>query len=367
MRILYLADRLSVRSGADLHLLQLMQWAVEEGHTVGLAVGRVEHDVLPPEGVALYRIRGLASRTASNSRLANLEELLGAADVVHLQNVMNPVVLKRAVHTGRVIVTIQDHRVFCPGMGRSLPDGSRCLDPFESAKCDVCLADPVYRERLLRLTRERRDALKGAQLVVLSRYMADELTLVGLPGAEVIAPWVEVGPEREEAGEYFFLGGRLVAHKGIASAMDVWRVAGRPLGLRVAGEGPLEHCLEGADLLGWLSSPSLEGELRRARALLFPSFWQEPFGILAVQALAAGTPVIAVDSGGTGEWNTSGCLRLPAGDDSAMVDCIRDLAGDAAKAQRLGREGQASVAEKFSYGRIGEKLRALYGGCPTAL
>jgi len=104
--------------------------------------------------------------------------------------------------------------------------------------CAQCLPDRAYRERMVELTDARRKAVGGARLVVLSRYMAEELAAAGLPGAQVIPPWVEAPAGEPEPGNAFLLAGRLVAHKAPLDAWQAWRRAGCGLPLRVAGAGP---------------------------------------------------------------------------------------------------------------------------------
>jgi len=361
VRILYLTDRLSVRGGADLHLLQVVTAAVAAGGRVTVAYGRAADDAVVPEGSAGVRIRGLASAVASGSRLAGLDRLLHDHDLVHVQNVMNPTALAAAVATGAAVVTVQDHRVFCPATGKTLPGGRPCRTVMCEAACTECLPEPGYRRRTLELTATRRDALRGARLLVLSRYMAEELAAVGLPGAEVLPPWVEPGRHSPEAGSGFVLGGRLVSHKGTLDAWQAWRLAATDHPLRVAGSGPLGDQLEGAERLGWLTPSALRRLLRNARALLFPSRWQEPFGILAVEALAEGTPVVVADSGGTLEWSDAGCLRVPPADPAAMAAAMVRLGDDRTFATRLGDQGRSEVARRFARAPIESRLREVYG------
>lgn len=363
MRVCFLSDRLSLRGGADLHLRQVVEWAVGCGHEVMLVVGRVEKDAVAPLGVTTGVVRGLAGATSSRARLGGLEGFLAEADVVHAQNIMNPVALRCIVATGRAIVTVQDHRVFCPGMGKTMPGGEQCTTPFESADCSHCLPDESYRLASFELTRARRDALRGASLVVLSRYMKRELETAGLGGALVIPPWVKTAAlERKEPGEFFLTGGRLVAHKGVLDALDAWGLAGEPLPLEVAGDGALAGSLTGTRQLGWLDHDALQKRLRRARALLFPAFWQEPFGILGIEALSQGTPVIVASRGGTGDWSDQGCLVVEAGAVEQMAEAVRRLAHDPDMAVRLGEEGRAMVGERFSEDRLAPSLEELYSG-----
>ncbi len=362
MRLLYLTDRLSRRGGADLHLRQVMAWAVAEGHEVAVACGRAENGVGPPRGVTVHTMRGLGSKVASSARLAGLDGLVTSADLVHIQNVMNPVAIRRAVATGRAVATVQDHRVLCPAVGKTLPDGRRCAVPMAEEPCRRCLPDGDYLERTLALTRSRRDALRGARLVVLSRFMADELAAVGLEGAEVIPPWTAAGPPRTSSGEGVAMGGRLVSHKGIADGWRAWREAGRPMPLRVAGEGPAADGLAGAEVLGWLDGEGLRRLLRGSRMLLFPAVWQEPFGILGVEALAEGTPVVVADVGGTREWSGAGCVRVAAGDVAAMAEAVSRLAADAGAARALGESGRRFVRDRFTCGRLAPRLARVYSG-----
>lgn len=366
MRLIYLTDRLSDRGGADNHLAQIIDRSVATGHGVTVAFGRDEGGMSLGEEIRRHRFKGLSSRVETSSGIAGLERVLDDADVIHVQNVMNPVVLAMAVDRGRTVVTVQDHRLFCPGRGKTLDDGRPCTTPMAEEVCSSCLPDRAYRRSVMDLTDRRLAALSGAEVVVLSRYMASELAAVGVPEAWVIPPWVEPGPPRAEAGSGFVLGGRLVSHKGAIDGWRAWSEAGRPMPLTVAGSGPVADDLHGTDRVGWLGPDALRKLLRQCRALIFPARWQEPFGILGLEALAQGTPVIVAEAGGTGDWSSRGCLRVPQGDTSAMADAIRRLAGEPGTAMDLGRAGQASVRDRFSAELIGPRLGELYqkvAGC----
>lgn len=360
MRLLCVTDRLSDRGGADLHLAQVISDAIGFGFRVTVAFGRDEGGTAFPAEARRCRVPGLSGRVASGARLSALDGLLGDADVIHVQNVMNPVALSRATAHGRTVVTVQDHRVFCPGGGKTFPDGSVCSSSMADSVCRTCLPDDEYRKRTLELTQQRLDALKPARLVVLSRYMAAELAAAGLGGARVIPPWIERGATRREAGSSVILGGRMVAHKGVLGGWRAWDLAGRPLPMEVAGAGPLESELEGADLLGWLGPEALVQTLRRARVLIFPARWQEPFGILGLEALAQGTPVVVAAGGGTAEWSDEGCVRVAQGDEAAMAEALGELAADPAAAMALGRAGQEAVGLRFARESIVSKLGELY-------
>jgi len=360
VRLLYLTDRLSDRGGADHHLATVITSSVNAGHRVSVVFGRDEGGMEMEDVVERRRVRGLASLVDSNAGLHELPRLLEDADVVHIQNVMNPVALAMAVGCGRSVVTVQDHRVFCPGGGKTMTDGSRCTTPMADEVCSHCLPDPVYRRSTLDLTRRRLAAIQGAEVVVLSEFMAAELAAMGRRGARVVAPWIEPGPQKSDPGSVFLLGGRLVSHKGVVDGWRAWREAGRPLPLEVAGAGPLGSEMHGAELLGWLNPEDLRTALRRSRALIFPARWQEPFGILGLEALAQGTPVIVAESGGTPDWSMAGCIRVASGDVAAMAEAVGRLADDPELGLTIGRAGQTAVGRRFGRERLEPRLHDLY-------
>lgn len=356
--MLHLADRLSLRGGADQHLRAVL---VEQAghHRVTLAVGRVDPGVQAPAGVRLVRVPGLERGVAGAGPLPALEPLLDGAEVHHLHNVMDPVVLRQVLSRGRGLVTVQDHRVFCPGPGRTRPDGAACAVPMGVGACAGCFEDTGLAAARLALTQARRDALTLAQgLVVLSSYMAGELAQAGLPGAVCIPPWVAPAPRPAGGGWGFLLGGRLVWHKAPLLAWEAWDRAGRPQPLRVAGAGALLPRLEGAEALGWLPAGALTAALRASRALLFPARWQEPFGLLGLEAQAQGVPVLVTRGGGVGDWAGRGALQVEPRVE-AMQAGLLALHEDPAAAQALGEEGWAQARARFTRAALAPRLEAL--------
>ena len=359
MHLLVVVDSLDRRGGAGTHVHAVIDAARSAGHRVSIACGRRDRESAAPDPGVIV-VPALARPVGSDRGLSRLERVLREADAVHAQNVMNPAALAGVAGSGRAVVVVQDPRVFCPGPGRTLPDGSRCRLSMSGAACSGCLPDDGYRSRTLDLTRERLASLSGATIAVLSRYMAGELAAVGLADAAVTPPWLDVGSLPLDPGDRFLLAGRLVSHKAPERAVGAWRRAGARLPLVVAGDGPLADRLDGAEGLGWLAHRRLRAEMRRSRALLFPSRWQEPFGIVGIESLAEGTPVIVERSGGVVDWAVEGCLVVDAGDRSAMAEAVNLLDRDPGLALRLGAEGRAAVAERFSRSRCFPLLERLW-------
>jgi glycosyltransferase involved in cell wall biosynthesis len=84
-----------------------------------------------------------------------------------------------------------------------------------------------------------------------------------------------------------------------------------------------------------------------ADAFVFPSEWEEPFGLVPVEAMACATPVVATAAGGSGEFLVDGanCLRFRAGEPDTLAATLERLAADEALRDRLVAGGLHTAAE----------------------
>lgn len=161
--------------------------------------------------------------------------------------------------------------------------------------------------------------------------------------------------------------GRLVDEKGLPELAAAWRQIAREVPdahLFVAGTGPHEGGLRRrlADaphvhLLGFRRDvPAL---MKAFDLLLVPS-WNEPFGLVAVEAMAAGTAVVATHSGGLAEVPRHGeqGFLIPPRDADALAARAVQLARDPALRQRMGEAGPAR-AQRFGSERMVDEYEAL--------
>jgi glycosyltransferase involved in cell wall biosynthesis len=293
-----------------------------------------------------------------------LDELLESfePDVVHVHNVMRADVLAWAAERG-AIATVQDHRSFCPGSGKLTLAREVCREPMSSALCAGCFEDRGYHERIQRVTEDRARALRDMRaLTVLSHYMSGELVGIGVDAARVVVipPFVHgLDTQATPDGEPCVLfAGRLVATKGADDALAAWQQAGGELPLVIAGSGSLRQQFEArpteggrVDVLGWLPHERMAALYARARVLLMPSRWQEPFGIVGLEALAMGVPVVAWESGGVREWHPGGPLLVAWGDRDAL---------SAALASALREPPAVSMPAGFERKTLTDRLLATY-------
>ena len=172
-------------------------------------------------------------------------------------------------------------------------------------------------------------------------------------------------PPSERGDDLCFVG-RLVPEKGILEAIEVARLTGRRLriGAKV-GAQPLEvdyyerivrTAMRTADVehLGELSSGDRDLLFAESHATLMPGNWPEPFGLVAIESLACGTPVLARRVGALPEIVREGVDGWFGDDAQQLAFRLRDVAVLDRAAIR------ASVQERFSASRMAEGYLEVY-------
>ena len=163
-------------------------------------------------------------------------------------------------------------------------------------------------------------------------------------------------PLRTDHEGYLAFLGRMSPEKGAHRAIEIARAAGAELRIAAKCREPSEqkyfdrfvapHLGQGVEYLGELRREECAELLGGARALLFPIEWEEPFGLVMVEALACGTPVIATRRGSVPEVLDHGRAGVIVDDYRDMVQALHDA--DALDPASLRR----SVVERFSPERM---------------
>lgn len=189
------------------------------------------------------------------------------------------------------------------------------------------------------------------------------------------APWNKITPSLD--GPFLFVG-RLVPYKGLDVLLEAM-VRVPEAGLVIVGDGPLESRLvEQAAQSGIagrvvFAGPMVQAgvveHLTRARALVLPSVdASETFGLVQLEAMAAGVPVIASDlATGVREVGESGqtCLLVPPGDVGALAGAMTRLLENAAYAGELGAAGRRRFQDRFTRGKMIDRLMEWYSSLVT--
>jgi glycogen synthase len=227
---------------------------------------------------------------------------------------------------------------------------------------------------------------EARRVVACSAYMRWEVTrLFDLPAEKVdvigngvdAARWQPPADEvaaarRRWAGDGPLLayGGRLVHEKGVHDLLAALpRLRRRHPGLRlvIAGTGPAREELaararalrlgRSVTFAGFLPDTGLAALVAAADCAVAPSLY-EPFGLVALEAAAAGTPAVVADVGGLAE-TVEAELRFPPGDVAALAARIDAVLADQVSARRLVRRARARLADR-TWAAIAERTVATY-------
>jgi glycosyltransferase involved in cell wall biosynthesis len=152
--------------------------------------------------------------------------------------------------------------------------------------------------------------------------------------------------------------GRIDERKGLPDAVTALAELPPVATLTIAGDGDRRELArlqeqareldlsERVSLTGMRTHAELPAVYAAADVVMFPVRWQEPWGIVPLEAMALGRPVIATGAGGSGEYLRDGenCLLVPAGEPSALAEAVRRLEGDAWLRRRLRSGGERTAA-----------------------
>lgn len=308
-------------------------------------------------------------------------------DVVHIHNTF-PLLSAAVLYACRdarvpVVATVHNYKLACAN-GAFYRDGKVCHDcagglpvaavrhgcyrESRAATAPVALAMGVHRHAWKSLV---------SAYIFISAAQRDLLQGSGLAPDRVFVKYNLIpsrGRPQAERTPTVLYAGRLDEAKGARLLMAGWdRYLGRPgepgLSLVIVGGGPLEDEVAAwastrpsVELTGTVSSDQVAGYMARVRAVLLPSTWEETFGLVAVEAMAAGVPPVAAAHGSFPELITpgvDGALFSP-GDPDALALAIADVESNPGRYEDYGDQARKTYEERFDPGRIMAELLEIY-------
>jgi glycosyltransferase involved in cell wall biosynthesis len=306
---------------------RVVAWLVDElvnlGHDVTLfasgdSVTRANLDAVWPRALRLGRPRS-DPMAAQASLLEAVARRVTEFDVIHAH--IDWLHLPLLSRLGVPFVTTTHGRLDWPG----LPDVARRFP------------DAAY----VSISNNQRTALDAAKWIGTVYH--------GLPGDMFRPSFAD--------GTYLAFLGRLSAEKGPEVAIRIARAAGMPL--HIAAKVPrgdrsyfkerLEPQIDGNQvrLTGEVNDRTKEKFLAGAAALLFPIDWPEPFGLVMIEAMACGTPVIAFRSGSVPEVVDDGITGFVVEDETEAVEAIGRL-GELDRRRVRGHFEQRFTSERMA-------------------
>ena len=264
------------------------------------------------------------------------------------------------------------------------------------ANCEKCTPENLRRcvpwhrqwweQHKLAETRKNIPLLDSAQAkIAISGAVKNKMLANGFTGdIKVVPNPVDVemfgphagGKEKQKNKTIAFIG-RLSYEKGILQLMEIMErvLAERgDVSFLVAGDGPMR-----AELENFVQAKKLQGRVHisgrvdfrglpaiyaNSDIVLFPSQWEEPFGRVAIEAGACGTPVVASRAGGIADTivdGKTGRLVPPHATEEWVTD-IGELLDNDSKREKMGEAAMKFVRENFATGIVVRRLEKIYGG-----
>jgi glycogen(starch) synthase len=214
-------------------------------------------------------------------------------------------------------------------------------------------------------------AISNATAEAIARRHADSQKINLIPNAV----WRDHEPFSAPTGRRLLALGRIVPEKGfdlVIKAMPHILAEIPDVELTISGNGPARSALEdGVRALGlsnhvrfpgWIAPELVRQAMREATVVIVPSRWNEPFGLVALEAAWTGRPVIALSRGGLSEIVRHGetGILIPDEDPAAIGREAVRLLRDSGLMARLGKAAREHAERAFDFERFVDRHVALY-------
>jgi glycosyltransferase involved in cell wall biosynthesis len=387
-----------LRGGAERYVFNLTQWLEAQGNTVVPFAMQHPHNRATPYagffprqvlteqvsfGPSALRTLGrmFYSREAKKKMAALIREV--KPELCHVHNIytqLSPSILSalQAAHVPTVM-TVHDHHLISPqyniwakGCGpdfRKAGLAKAVLSRFHKGSFAASLAQTAA----YKFARFGHFYEKHVQrFLVPSRYLYQAMVAGGFPKEkmEVLPHGIDpdvVEPRYDHDG-YMLYVGRISVEKGVETLVRIARLL-PDIKFKIVGVGPhearmhlLSHGHDNIELIGFKVGDELRELYRGAMAVLLPSQVEEVFPLTALEALAAGKPVIGSHVGGMGEVvedRRTGFLVAPT-DLHGFVEATMRLAYDDDLRGQLSRQARLEAETTFNISKHYARIREIY-------
>lgn len=381
MRVLVVHNRYLQFGGEDTTFEQEVSLLRRNGHDV---------ETLVFDNLQIVGLWGIIRTAASLFYNFNSRRRITAVlyrfepDIIHVHNffyVASPSIFYAARRRGTpVIVTLQNFRLICSG----------ALLMRDAQVCELCVKStfPIsgIRYKCHRHSRAQTAALTAVTAIhkvigtwnnVVSHYIAvTEFTKGKFVNSSlaIVPDRISVKPNStkdfgvgSERGSQFLYVGRLAVEKGIDALIRAF--LNSDFELRVIGDGPLgplvRHLAKSNSRISFLGLQRKEKvieELKRCKALVFPSVWYECLPLTIIEAFSTGTPVVISDIDNLNSIVTDGFdgVHFKTNDSDSLEGALKRLCRVLDEGVDLNGNARKTYLEKYSEGRNYEQLLSIY-------
>ena len=362
MRVLHVHERAGFHGGVE----QILYDTARGLGNLGWPQGLMHCDPAPePDFVAAFE-----QASDGESVLKDF-----APDVLFLHKSENPDQVRRLAERLPTVRMVHDHDLVCMRRHKYFPISTRVCDRPAGIDCylHLCFIQRAGSGSLLPIklvgVGERRRAIHAHEAVrrflVGSEWMRRELAINGIPKDKIeITPPIPAALAEIQAmppsvaPEILFVG-QVIRGKGVDLLLRALAEVPPPWHATVVGTGNhLEACKKLAHELriedqvrfaGWVPHSELTPLYVDAALTVVPSRWPEPFGMVGIEAMARGRPVVGFSVGGIPDWLEDGVtgLLVPEADTSALAAAVHRLLRDEPLRVKLGEAAVQRVRERY--------------------
>lgn len=386
---MHVNDHLAPKGGVETYMLSAIPRLEADGLSQAVVFGKgdpnlVKHAFEVPE----ISTPGWGNKDSTLTKLKQAVDTF-KPDVVHLHNIHNADAIEWLLDTKPVVVTTHDFRYLCPASNfyfrktESVCEkgcGPGCFVTTLSKKCMTPRPKYAwkYYRRVVRVRRRFNDFkhLIAPCQDAKTRFVRDgfpEHNVTVLPYFCRITPLPEPRPIPERAVMLYL--GRLGGNKGGRYFIEaLGRLSSDVHGIFIGNvdastevllkELAAKHnCSDRLTWRHWATQEEISAQLKQTSVLVFPSLWPETLGIVGLEAMAHGVPVVASDIGGVPEWLKDGetGFRVQPKDVTAIADRVASIIGDTSLAHQMGVAALEHLNAKFLPERHLSVLKGIYG------
>lgn len=393
MKILHINNFNYMRGGSEKVFFETQTLLADAGHTTIPFVAQADDNLASPyssyfppainnDGLGIRDIPGYIHNRHAASALDKLLSEQGPIDIAHLHIYYGrltasilPVLRK---HRIPVVQTLHEYKLACPTYTLER-NGTLCDDCIHGSTLNLLkhrCKNGSFAHSAVVLAEHWLSRLQGAihlvdHFICISDFQLEVMKRAGIPAEKMtrLHNFVNVDEFHPVAAgqkeDYLLYFGRIEQLKGVPTLVEAAKRTGSKL--KIAGTGSWEPQLKSAiqgheniEALGFVGGSDLNRLVAKAKAVIVPSEWHEPFGLTVIEAKASGTPVIASNRGGIPELIDSGVdgLLFEAGNIDDLASAIQKL--DNIDTVMMGNNARNDAVVKFSPARHLSSLVDIY-------
>lgn len=342
-------------------------------HNIGVEVSVITNTKLDPSEEIDYPY-GVYRCPANHI----IKELISKSDIVHLNSFDPFIYFYSLIKRKNIVSTYHDLSPICPKSNK-FKDGKPCIDNARPVLCYNCLKQSGLNSKFKKLLRpvvKSALSIVNSANVVLTRYQFDRLNLYN---KNIISLGIDTEifkPNKQNLYKNIstvVFAGRLIEEKGCDSLLRAIHLCinnGIEIKLQIIGPGPERNRLKllASDLgidnhvsfIPSIHDKELIKHIQQATVIVVPSIWDEPFGIIAVEAFACGIPVIASDTGGLGLIVKECGLVYKRGDHEELAQKITHLIENEGIRSNISEESRQIAVARYSSVKMGQSYYRLF-------